>query len=318
MDNIKYSVVDDNSPIQFSTPEKSPIKLRPEDTMEKITSEQFESKLREYVAKNKPRLMILTPCFGSVCFVSYTVCLISTIGLLNNYGIPVQIQFCRNDSLVSRARNNLIAKAMSNTTTTHIMFIDNDISWEPVSILKLLLSDKHVIGGAYPLKSYGWTKLTKDPLNPYNTSNIIQQWMESKKSSQMVSFLSDEEYIQNKLLRYNINYLENTMKIENNLAKVKHMATGFMMIRRETIEKMFESFPSTKYVDDVSFLLPEENKYAYALFDCGVEEGHYFSEDWLFCDRWMKMGGEIYLDVTINLTHTGIEDYKGSYISSII
>jgi hypothetical protein len=318
MDNIKYSVVDDNSPIQFSTPEKFPSKLQPDDTMEKITSEQFESRLREYVAKNKPRLMILTPCFGSVCFVSYTVCLISTIGLLNNYGIPVQIQFCRNDSLVSRARNNLIAKAMTNTSITHIMFIDNDISWEPVSILKLLLSDKHVIGGAYPLKSYGWTKLTKDPLNPYNTSNIIQQWMESKKSSQIVSVLSDEEYIQNKLLKYNINYLENTMKIENNLAKVKHMATGFMMIRRETIEKMFESFPSTKYVDDVSFLLPEENKYAYALFDCGVEEGHYFSEDWLFCDRWMKMGGEIYLDVTINLTHTGIEDYKGSYISSIL
>ena len=74
----------------------------------------------------------------------------------------------------------------------------------------------------------------------------------------------------------------------------------------------------SEIVDDVNFLRPEENAMAYALFDCGVEEGHYFSEDWLFCDRWTKMGGEIYLDVTINLTHTGIEDYKGSYISSLV
>ena len=90
------------------------------------------------------------------------------------------------------------------------------------------------------------------------------------------------------------------------------------MIQRNTIEKMMKSFPSTKYVDDVNFLRPEENEYAYALFDCSVEEGHYFSEDWLFCHRWMKMGNDIWVDVCINLVHTGSEDYHGCYISSII
>jgi hypothetical protein len=62
------------------------------------------------------------------------------------------------------------------------------------------------------------------------------------------------------------------------------------MIRRKVLIAMMKAFPSTKYTDDVSFLRPEENAMAYALFDCGVEEGHYFSEDWLFCDRWTKMG----------------------------
>jgi hypothetical protein len=90
------------------------------------------------------------------------------------------------------------------------------------------------------------------------------------------------------------------------------------MIKRNTIEKMMEAFPSTKYVDDVHFLKPDENEFAYALFDCGVEDGHYYSEDWLFCHRWTKMGGEIFIDVSINLTHTGVEDYQGSYIASIL
>jgi hypothetical protein len=112
--------------------------------------------------------------------------------------------------------------------------------------------------------------------------------------------------------------LNNTLSIEKNLAKVKHLATGFMMIKRNVIEKMSMAFPSTKYVDDVNFLKPNENEFAYALFDCGVEEGHYFSEDWLFCHRWSKMGGTIWIDVSISLTHTGIEDYRGCYIASMM
>ena len=91
-----------------------------------------------------------------------------------------------------------------------------------------------------------------------------------------------------------------------------------MMIQRSVLENMMKAFPSTKYVDDVHFLRDEENKYAYALFDCGVEDGHYYSEDWLFCHRWQKMGGDIFIDVSVNLNHTGVEDYKGSYIASIV
>ena len=108
------------------------------------------------------------------------------------------------------------------------------------------------------------------------------------------------------------------MKIENNLSKVRHIPTGFMLIQRMTIESMFKAYADTKYVDDVNFLRPDENQFAYALFDCRVEDGHYFSEDWLFCERWLRINGEVWADVSVNLTHTGIEDYRGSYIASMV
>ena len=130
--------------------------------------------------------------------------------------------------------------------------------------------------------------------------------------------ITDELMVRCNLVDYNINYISNHVKIENNLAPVKHVATGFMMIQRGAITKMMEAYPDTKYVDDVRFLTPEENAFAYALFDCRVEEGHYFSEDWLFCDRWSKIGGVVYAHITINLTHTGLEDYAGCYLSSIL
>ena len=220
-------------------------------------------------------------------------------------------QFCKNDSLVSRARNNLVAKAMVNPNMTHIMFIDNDITWNPYDILKLLISEKPIIGGAYPLKRYSWDKLL-------NNNNAIYKWIDKKNSNPVLhETLTDIDMIQYNMVNYNINYLSNNLQIEDNIAPVKHLATGFMMIKRSVIEKMYKAFPSTKYVDDVGFLQGNENDFAYALFDCGVEEGHYMSEDWLFCNRWRKMGGEVFVDIQISLTHSGTEDYRGCFFASL-
>jgi hypothetical protein len=307
MNNINFEVtaVDIDTDVKTENPEI------------KISGNTFEDKLLNYLSKNRPCLYILTPCFASICYVNYVNCIMKTRDLFYKYGIELHIEFCKNDSLVSRARNNLVARAMANKKTTHILFIDNDITWNPEDILKLIIADKQLIGGVYPIKHYDWNKLIKDPSDETNT-NVIQSWIDKKNRSQLKDIIPDNVFIQQKILRYNINYLGSILDIENNVAKVKHLATGFMMIKRCVIENMCKAFSSTKYVDDVGFLQQHENEYAYALFDCGVEEGHYFSEDWLFCHRWTKMGGSIYIDVSINLTHTGIEDYQGSYIGSII
>ena len=277
----------------------------------------LDAMVKDFVAKNNPKLYVLTPCYGSLCFVNYVQCIISTKEILKSYNIEMVIEFCRNDSLVSRARNNLVAKAMNDPNMTHMLFIDADITWDPTDVLKLLIADKSLVGGVYPIKYYDWSKLTKDKNGQYDP-DIIDKWIEIKKKSQYNSSMSDEYMIQHRLLKYNVNYIDSVLNIEANLARVKHLATGFMMFKRGVIDQMAIAYPNTKYVDDVGFLKGDENKYAYALFDCGVEEGHYFSEDWLFCHRWTKMGGNIYINVTINLTHTGNEDYKGCYIASII
>jgi len=308
-DNINFDIIDDEIPPPSTQSSSLDVKQ----------ATPFQIALTDYLSKNSPVVYLLTPCFASLCYVNYVHCLMTTVKLLRKHGIELVVEFCRNDSLVSRARNNLVARAMADPRMTHIMFIDNDISWDPQDILKLIISDKNLVGGIYPLKNYNWADLLVDRKNPTAPNpNVIQQWVQRKNASQFKDIISDENMIQFNLLRYNVNYASNTLNIEKNLAKVKHLATGFMMIKRSVIEKMSKAFPSTKYVDDVNFLRPEENEFAYALFDCGVEEGHYFSEDWLFCHRWTKMGGSIWIDVSIALTHTGIEDYKGCYITSLI
>jgi hypothetical protein len=270
----------------------------------------LKDKIKNYVEKHSPKIYILTPCFGGICYVNYIDRLVKTLSLFRYFNFDIDVIFCKNDSLVSRARNNLIAKAMSNPKTTHMIFIDNDIIWEPIDIIKLAIADKPIIGGAYPLKSYKWDRLT-DPAS-------IQGFIDKKNNSILKNMISDSEMIRFNAVNYNVNHLSNNLQIEGNIAKVRHLATGFMMIQRNVVEKMFKAFPSTKFFDDINFLELHENEFAYALFDCGVEDGHYFSEDWMFCERWNKMGGSIYLDVTVNLVHSGIEDYRGSYVSTIL
>ena len=41
------------------------------------------------------------------------------------------------------------------------------------------------------------------------------------------------------------------------------------------------------------------------------EKGHYLSEDWTFCRRWAKLGGEIYAHAKVLLNHSGHYEFAG-------
>jgi hypothetical protein len=286
-----------------------------ETTSEPITTTEldFTDIVNDYVEKVNPVVYILTPCFGSVCFVNYIYCLLQTKEMFQQFKIDLQILFCKSDSLITRARNNLVAKAMNDPSMTHMMFIDNDITWNPVDIIKLMLADKPLVGGIYPLKTYDFNKIVPTDNNVDPINQII-----TKKNSSRLSNVPDVDTIQMNLLKYNVNHSSNEIRVIKNLTKVRHVATGFMMIQRNVIEKMSEAHPETKYTDDISFLNSEENKFAYALFDCGVVDNHYLSEDWMFCTRWTNLNNEIWVDITINLTHTGIHDFKGCFMSTLV
>jgi hypothetical protein len=87
-----------------------------------------------------------------------------------------------------------------------------------------------------------------------------------------------------------------------------------MMIKRSVIKKMIAKFPDTKYRNNVAgYGQNNMNDYFYSLFDCCIDPVSkvYLSEDYLFCKRWIDIGGELWLDLNTNLNHTGIIDYKG-------
>ena len=213
----------------------------------------------------KSFLAICVPCYGGQVTEKHYVSMMSyTIACMKN-DMTFSIETLANESLVTRARNNLVAKMMMNHKTTHLMFVDADVGFQPESIYKLIAHDKDVVGGIYPKKTF-------EPDYVFNPS------LDSKR--------------------------------EGNLIEVDDIGTGFLLIKREVIQKMFNSFPDLKYKNNIN-INSEAEPFMYALFDTMIKNGTYLSEDYTFCQRWRDLGGKIYADTSIPLSHTGYYSFQG-------
>lgn len=94
------------------------------------------------------KLMIATPCYGSMCTMEFTQsCLSLALGLR----LPISFALIGNEALVTRARNTLVDQFLQ-SDCTHLLFVDSDIKFEPLDVVKLLQANKEVIGAAYPMK----------------------------------------------------------------------------------------------------------------------------------------------------------------------
>jgi len=101
----------------------------------------------------KNHLHIGIPCYGGMVSEPTMTSLLRFILLAQQAGLNWSLDTMVNESLVTRARNNLMAKMMTNTQATHFMFIDADIRFQPESILQMMAYEKDVIGGLYPKKA---------------------------------------------------------------------------------------------------------------------------------------------------------------------
>lgn len=200
------------------------------------------------------------------------------------------------DSLINRARNNLVAKFMGNPDFTHFMFIDVDLQFDKEAVLKMLWHDKDIMTASYPIKEINWEKV--------------------KHAARELDYQPKD------LLEYATRYVvhltkpgETKLSVENGAIECYEAGTGFMLIKREVFYKMFKKYKKLQYKDDTGALQGEEQKYGYALFNSYVDdEGRFLSEDYGFCRYWQKIGGKVWVDPTINLTHFGRIKYQGKML----
>lgn len=93
------------------------------------------------------------------------------------------------------------------------------------------------------------------------------------------------------------------------LLKVDGTSIGFCRLTRPCVEKLVESLNGHHFVDP---LYPDE--VLHWLIDFEHENGVRLEEGYSLCRRWRRLGGEIWLDPTINLGHMGYKVYDGNLI----
>ena len=253
----------------------------------------------EEIRKNK--FFIATPCYGGQLNEPYFRSVIKMMTFFNGHQIPLAFGTIANESLVTRARNVLVAYFLA-SDYTHLMFIDADIEFQTEDLLKLYAHKKDVVVGAYPKKGVAWDKIRANLMDPANKDKELSD-------RDMASFGSD----------YAINFKfvnkeAKTIGVENGLIKLHDAGTGFMMISREAILKMTKAYPELKYNNDVNISNADLKDHFYALFDTMIDpiDRRYLSEDYTFCRRWQEIGGDVWLDPSISLNHYGHFCFQGN------
>lgn len=99
------------------------------------------------------RVHICMPCYGGQLTEQTFMSFVKWGNACRQLNIDWTVETMTNESLISRARNTLTAKFLNTPESTHLMFIDADIGWEPWHLLVMLDRDVDVIGGLYPMKS---------------------------------------------------------------------------------------------------------------------------------------------------------------------
>ncbi|NBP00001.1 MAG: hypothetical protein EBU90_07695 [Proteobacteria bacterium] len=245
----------------------------------------------------KERIFIATPCYGGMLTEAYFRSTIKLLTFCNQHGIPIAFGTIANESLVTRARNVLVAYFLQ-SNYTRLMFIDADIEFQVEDVLKLIAHNKELAVGAYPKKGVNWQRIRDSVRNDDSDFN----------DGQISAFGSD--------YAINFKFVNREAKqiaIENGLIRLHDGATGFMMIKRSAIDKMIAAYPELKYNNDLN-TPPDLQDYFYCFFDTMLDpkDKRYLSEDYTFCRRWQAIGGECWLDPTISLNHFGSFCFVGN------
>ena len=236
----------------------------------------------------KANIFVGTPCYGSWLSEDYFHSILDLQNLCREKEIALNIQTLGQESLITRARNTLVANFLDSKHATHLLFIDADIGFEAKSILRFLEFDEEVVCSPYPMKLINWDGIPE----------LIKEGKDYKHLS--------HPYVLNFADKDNIN-------VKNGFAEVLDAATGFMLIKRSCLEKMIKEYQDLYYITDQIVNGKEfDSKNTYLFFDTMKDEdGRYLSEDYAFSRRWQKIGGKIWADLGSTLTHFGGYRFTG-------
>ena len=249
----------------------------------------------------KNKLFVATPMYGGLAHGMYIKASLDLQTIMTKYGVEVKFSFLFNESLITRARNYLVDEFLR-SDCTHMLFIDADIHYNPQDVIAMMALDKDVIGAPYPKKSINWG----------NVANAARQHPDL-----------DPRELENLVGEYVFNVVKGTQRFTvSEPLEVLEIGTGMMMVKRDVFKQMETAYPNIRYKPDhVGQANFDGSRYIHAYFDTVIDSkdsitgggsDRYLSEDYMFCQMWRKIGGQIYLCPWMRTQHIGTYAFTGN------
>ncbi len=108
-------------------------------------------------------------------------------------------------------------------------------------------------------------------------------------------------------IRYDTNKSYLQADPQTGLLEVEGLPAGFLRCSRAMLEKMIAAYPELECVCAAA-----PNGKMHTLFSNIHEGEHYYGEDYSFCMRWHRLGGQVWVDPEIEMGHIGYKTFIGS------
>ena len=134
---------------------------------------------------------------------------------MRSYGdFNLKVLFKDGDALITRARANLVSQFLDDPGLTHLLFIDADIGFEPDQVLRLIECGAGMAAAVYPIKRIDWdrVKTAFDSGRPDPAAAALKYVFEVDDPNVVIAHAG--------------------------FVRVRYAGTGFLMIRRHTLERM--------------------------------------------------------------------------------
>jgi len=244
----------------------------------------------------KHKLFCATPMYGGACLGTFAKSSLDLQRVCMGYGIQVQFSFLFNESLITRARNYLADEFLS-SDSTHLMFIDADIDFNPMDVIALLAMDKPIIGGPYPKKTIAWE-------NVYDAARY--NMVPPEDAGRLADFAGD----------FVFNVAPGTQEIRlDQPVEVLELGTGFLLIKREVFEAFAKAYPQYRYTPDHNRSAAFDGRkkiMQYFQAEIDPKSNRYLSEDYWFCQKAREIGQAVWMAPWMQLKHHGSYIYSGS------
>ena len=210
------------------------------------------------------KVLFATPCYIFAVSMDYVTSVFDLTWHCARFGLSC-VLYMRSESLITRGRNKIVREFLSDDSYTHLFFIDSDIKFMPQAVCRLLLADRDIAAGVYPMKRFNWpdegmpANTTREDFDVVYTSypfNPIGQG-----SLPVGNFVDDDGFVE-----------------------VAEAPTGFMCIKRQVFHRLMEGYPHLRYTPDGPPGHPLAHLH-WRFFDCMVDpdSNRYLSEDFAFC-----------------------------------
>ena len=253
------------------------------------TYEQMKQYVKRFTQNNNVNILIGSPAYGGMLFSSFANTCLELQKVFIECNIQYDFYFLNGESLIPRARNNIISYFYQKKEFNYLLFLDTDLQFHPSMILNLIINDFEVCGVSYPKKMINWDKVEKHISN---------------RDDEFQAKISDMNY--NPVI-YNQKG-KSVMKCIKGYVEVKDIPTGCMLIKRSVVDLLILNYPERKYINNVSGYGTYPH---YDFFPCGIVNNIYLSEDYYFSKLCRDIGIDLYMNPEGYMIHTGKMEYHG-------